>query len=87
MLTDGKPPRHDAAPWPLKRPAKQEAAEDTPASSSSIKPMAFTDFLLIASGTNERQTQAIVDEIELRLKHDFGAYPDSVEGRRQASGS
>jgi ribosome-associated protein len=43
----------------------------------------FTDFFLIASGTNERQTQAIADEIELRLKKDFGAYPNSVEGRRQ----
>jgi ribosome-associated protein len=43
----------------------------------------FTDFFLIASGTNERQTQSIADEVELRLKRDFGTYPNSVEGKRQ----
>jgi len=43
----------------------------------------LTDFFLIASGTNERQTQSIADEVELRLKRDFGAYPNSVEGKRQ----
>src|ERR1700679_2919122 len=43
----------------------------------------FTDFFLITSGANERQTQAIADEIELRLKREFHAYPNSVEGRRQ----
>ena len=43
----------------------------------------FTDFFLIASGTNERQTQSIADEVELRMKHDFGTYPNSVEGKRQ----
>jgi ribosome-associated protein len=43
---------------------------------------AFTDFFVITSSTNERQSQAIADEIELRLKRDFGAYPNSVEGRR-----
>jgi ribosome-associated protein len=44
---------------------------------------AFTDFFLITSSTNERQSQAIADEVELRLKRDFGVYPNSVEGRRQ----
>lgn len=43
----------------------------------------FTDFFLIASGANERQTQSIADEVELRLKRDFGTYPNSVEGKRQ----
>jgi ribosome-associated protein len=43
---------------------------------------AFTDFFLITSSTNERQSQAIADEVELRLKRDFGVYPNSVEGRR-----
>jgi ribosome-associated protein len=42
----------------------------------------FTDFFLITSGTNQRQTAAIADEIEHRLKQEFGAYPNSVEGRR-----
>ena len=43
---------------------------------------AFTDFFLITSTANERQSQAIADEIELRLKRGFGTYPNSVEGRR-----
>ena len=44
----------------------------------------LTDYFLICNGTNERQNIAITDEIELRLKRDFGVYPNSVEGRRQA---
>ena len=44
----------------------------------------LTDYFLICNGTNQRQNVAITDEIELRLKRDFGAYPNSVEGRRQA---
>jgi ribosome-associated protein len=44
----------------------------------------LTDHFLICNGTNERQNIAITDEIELRLKREFGVYPNSVEGRRQA---
>lgn len=44
----------------------------------------FTDFFIITSGANTRQTEAIADEIELRLKHNFGAHPNAVEGRRVA---
>jgi ribosome-associated protein len=44
----------------------------------------LTDYFLICNGTNERQNIAITDEIELRLKREFGTYPNSVEGRRQA---
>src|SRR5271163_1061017 len=43
----------------------------------------LTDYFLICNGTNDRQNVAITDEIELRLKRDFGVYPNSVEGRRQ----
>lgn len=43
----------------------------------------FTDYFLICSGTNDRQNQAIASEIELRMKRDFGAYANSVEGFRQ----
>ncbi len=42
----------------------------------------FTDFFLITSGSNTRQTGAIADDIELRLKREFGVYARSVEGRR-----
>jgi ribosome-associated protein len=44
----------------------------------------LTDYFLICNGTNDRQNVAISDEIELRLKREFGVYPNSVEGRRQA---
>ena len=44
----------------------------------------LTDYFLICNGTNERQNIAITDEIELRLKREYGVYPNSVEGRRQA---
>jgi ribosome-associated protein len=42
----------------------------------------FTDFFVIATGANERQTQSIADEVELRLKRAFQTYPNSVEGKR-----
>src|SRR5580692_3751181 len=42
----------------------------------------LSDFFLITSALNDRQAVAIADEIELRLKRDFGAYANSVEGRR-----
>jgi ribosome-associated protein len=44
----------------------------------------LTDYFLVCNGTNERQNVAITDEIEIRLKREFGVYPNSVEGRRQA---
>jgi ribosome-associated protein len=43
----------------------------------------LTDYFLICNGTNDRQNVAITDEVELRLKREFGVYPNSVEGRRQ----
>jgi ribosome-associated protein len=42
----------------------------------------LADFFLITSATNDRQSVAIADEIELRLKREFGLYAHSVEGRR-----
>ncbi len=42
----------------------------------------FTDFFLITSAANDRQAQAIGDEIDLRMKREFGTYPHSVEGRK-----
>jgi len=44
----------------------------------------LSDFFLVTSATNDRQAVAIADEIEGRLKKEFGAMPNSVEGRRQA---
>jgi ribosome-associated protein len=68
--------------------AAAQACEDKKAEDTRILELdaidsGFTDFFLISSGSNERQTQAIADEIEIRLKKDFQTYPNSVEGRRQ----
>jgi ribosome-associated protein len=43
----------------------------------------LADFFLVTSAMNDRQAIAIADEIELRLKREFGAYANSVEGRRK----
>ncbi|MGA8669570.1 MAG: ribosome silencing factor [Terracidiphilus sp.] len=43
----------------------------------------LSDFFLITSALNDRQAQAIADEIEFTLKRDHGVYATSVEGRRQ----
>jgi ribosome-associated protein len=42
----------------------------------------LSDFFLITSATNNRQSIAIADEIEYRIKTEFGVYPNSTEGRR-----
>lgn len=44
---------------------------------------AFTDYFVMCSGSNPRQTQAISDEVELRLKR-AGLYPHQIEGYKQA---
>jgi nicotinate (nicotinamide) nucleotide adenylyltransferase/ribosome silencing factor RsfS/YbeB/iojap len=43
----------------------------------------LSDFFLVTSATNDRQAIAIADEIEHRLKKEFGVFPNSVEGRRK----
>ncbi len=60
----------------------EKKAEDTRILELDQSESGFTDFFLIMSGTNVRQVVAISDEIELRLKREFGTYPNAVEGRR-----
>ena len=43
----------------------------------------FTDYFLITSGTNQRQVQAIADEVEARLKQE-GTRPARIEGYKTA---
>jgi ribosome-associated protein len=45
----------------------------------------YTDYFLICSGNTPRQTQAISDEIEYRLKHDEGRLPHRGEGRQEGN--
>jgi ribosome-associated protein len=42
--------------------------------------VSYTDFLTICTARNERQAQAIVDEVKLRLKQEAGLLPAGVEG-------
>ena len=45
---------------------------------------AYTDFFVVCSGQNARQTKAIVDEVRYGLKHgEERLLPHAVEGERQ----
>ena len=43
----------------------------------------YTDFFVLATGQNPRQTKAIWNEVHERLKHDEDALPRSVAGERE----
>jgi ribosome-associated protein len=60
----------------------EKKAENTRVLELDPSDSGFTDFFLITSGTNTRQTVAIADDIELKMKREFGTYANSVEGRR-----
>ena len=45
----------------------------------------YTDFFVVCSGRNPRQTKAIYDEVRERLKRDERVVPRSVEGEREAT--
>src|ERR1700755_2147714 len=44
----------------------------------------FTDFFVIASGTNVRQVQAIADEVQAQVRKQTGTKPARVEGYKSA---
>ncbi len=62
---------------------EDKKAEDIRILSLDPTESGLSDYFLICNGTNTRQNVAIADEIEIRLKRDFGVYPNSVEGRRE----
>jgi len=45
----------------------------------------YTDYFVICTGQNPRQTKSIYDEVRERLKQDERAIPRSVEGERESS--
>jgi ribosome-associated protein len=45
----------------------------------------YTDFFVICTGRNSRQTKAIWDEVHERLKHDGRELPQRVEGASEGS--
>ncbi len=44
----------------------------------------FTEFFIIASGSNQRQVQAIADEINEQVKKQLGTRPVRIEGYNSA---
>jgi len=44
----------------------------------------FAEFFVLASGNNQRQVQAVSDEINERLKKDLGSRPVRIEGYSSA---
>jgi ribosome-associated protein len=45
----------------------------------------YTDFFVLCTGQNPRQTAAIYDEVHQRLKHDARLLPATVDGQRESS--
>ena len=46
--------------------------------------LGYTDFLIIGTARNERQANAIAEEVQYRLKHDDGLLAKRVEGLPEA---
>jgi ribosome-associated protein len=45
----------------------------------------YTDFFIICTGQNPRQTAAIYDEVHRAMKQDVRLLPTSVDGQREAT--
>jgi ribosome-associated protein len=45
----------------------------------------YTDFFVICTGRNSRQTVAIWDEVHAKLKHEERLLPKSVDGAREGT--
>jgi ribosome-associated protein len=45
----------------------------------------YTDFFIVCSGRNPRQTAAIWDEVHARLKREDGLVPRSADGSREGT--
>jgi len=63
--------------------AQAKKAQDVTVLEMDRESPSFTDYFLIASGSNPRQIQAIADEVEERLDR-VGLHPVAVEGYKQA---
>lgn len=51
-----------------------------------MRPVAtYTDFFIVCTGQNPRQTKAILDEVQDRLKREERLLPRSVEGAAEAT--
>ena len=46
---------------------------------------AYTDYFVVVTGGNPRQTKAIWDEVHVRMKKDHGLLPRSADGEQEAT--
>jgi len=46
---------------------------------------AYTDYFVVVTGNNPRQTKSIWDEVHGRMKKDHGLLPRSADGEREAT--
>ena len=46
---------------------------------------AYTDYFVVGTGGNARQTKAIWDEVHVRMKKDHGLLPRSADGEQEAT--
>ena len=46
---------------------------------------AYTDYFVVVTGNNPRQTKSIWDEVHARMKKDHGILPRSSDGEREAT--
>jgi ribosome-associated protein len=46
---------------------------------------AYTDYFVVVTGGNPRQTKAIWDDVHVRMKKDHGLLPRSADGEREAT--
>ena len=45
----------------------------------------YTDYFVVVTGGNPRQTKAIWDEVHVRMKKDHGLLPRSADGEQEAT--
>ena len=64
--------------------AQEKLAEDVVI--LDMRPVcSFTDYFVIATGRNPRQTAAIWDEVHGRMKHDHGLLPRTSDGTTEGT--
>jgi ribosome-associated protein len=64
--------------------AQEKLAEDVVI--LDMRPVcSYTDFFVVATGRNPRQTKAIYDEVREKLKAEERIVPQHVEGEREAT--
>jgi len=84
VLRKEKPEEPQAPTWLI----AVRAAESKKASDIKVLDLtsitSFADFFVICTGANQRQIQAISEEVGIQLKQQAGELPTSVEGYNQA---